>query len=162
MTQEMNRGQDREEIIRKAGELAVAYKAQGFHCSESVIRAVPEALGIQLPPELTRAGCGFLGGGGGTGGRCGIVEVGIMLISWLYGRMFPQQSEQDMKVLVPALIEAYRAEMGSTECRDIKWPEVEKYGPVIGCREVYRRGASVVARILLDADAILRDVEKKN
>ena len=151
---------NREEIIRKAGELAVKYKKMGYHCSESVIRAVPEALGISLPSDVVRCGCGFMGGGGGTLGRCGVVEVGIMLISWLYGRIYPLQSEQNMKVLVPALIHAYENEMGSIQCSEIKFPEVEKYGPVIGCEHIYRRGASVVARVLLDADRILSGAEE--
>lgn len=147
--------QNREEILRKAEELAVAYKKMGYHCSESVIRAVPEALGSSLPPDVIRCACGFMGGGGGTFGRCGVVEAGIMLISWLYGRVSSLQSEQNMKVLVPALIRAYEQEMGSVQCADIKFPEVEKYGPIVGCEHIYRRGASVVTRILLDADRIL-------
>lgn len=64
---------NKEEIIARASKLAVEYKHQGFHCSESMIRAIPEALGLTIDMNVTRAACGFFGGGGGKGGRCGIV-----------------------------------------------------------------------------------------
>lgn len=144
-----------EDIAARAGELAVKYKRSGFHCSESMIRAIPEALGITIPSDVIRSACGFFGGGGGTGDRCGIIEVGIMLISYLYGRMHPLQSEQQIRILTGQLIQRFTDEIGGLYCRDIKPVEVSKYGTAIGCEDVYRRGASVVALLLLNADEIL-------
>ena len=146
---------DPEDMIAKAGQLAVEYKRKGFHCPEAVIRAIPEALGFPVPADVIRSACGFFGGGGGTGDRCGIVEAGIMLISYLYARIHPLQSEQNVRTLVSVWIARFREETGSVYCREIKPPEVEKYGAAVGCEDVYRRGATVLARLLLEADAIL-------
>lgn len=146
---------DPEEIIVKAGNLAVEYKRKGFHCSEAVIRAVPEALGIPVPPDVIRSACGFFGGGGGTGDRCGIIEDGIMLISYLYARMHPLQTEQNVRTLASAWISRFREEIGEISCREIKPPQVEKYGAAVGCENIYRRGASALARFLLEADTLI-------
>lgn len=152
---------DREKLIAEAGRLAVEYKRMGYHCPESVIRAVPEALGIAISPDVIRSACGFFGGGGGTGDRCGIIEAGIMIISYLYARMHPLQSEQDVRTLVSKWITLFREEIGAINCREIKPPEVKKYGAAVGCEDVYRRGASLLARFLLDADTLLRQTGEK-
>ena len=146
---------DPEEIIEKAGRLAVQYKRKGFHCPEAVIRAIPEALEIPVSADVIRSACGFFGGGGGTGDRCGIIEAGIMLISYLYARMHPLQSEQNVRTLVSLWISRFQTEIGSIYCREIKPPEVKKYGVAIGCEDVYRRGAMTLARLILEADTIL-------
>lgn len=144
-----------EEIIVKAGQLSVEYKRKGYHCPEATIRAIPEALGFPVSADVIRSACGFFGGGGGTGDRCGIVEAGIMLISYLYARMYPLQSEQNVRTLVSEWIRRFQAETGFIYCRNIKPPEVEKYGAAVGCEDIYRRGAMTLARLLLEADAIL-------
>lgn len=146
---------NKEEIINRAGDLVVAYKRQGFHCPEATIRAIPEALGIAMPSDVIRSACGFFGGGGGTGGRCGIVEAGIMILSFLYGRMHPLQSEQDVRTVVSKMILAFEKEIGAVNCRDIKPGEVQKYGAAVGCEDVYRRGARTITAFLLDADRLL-------
>ena len=146
---------DPEKIINEAGRLAVEYKRKGFHCPEATIRAVPEALEIPLSADVIRSACGFFGGGGGTGDRCGIVEAGIMLISFLYARMHPLQSEQNVRTLVSRWIDEFRKEVGFIHCRDIKPPEVEKYSAAVGCEDIYRRGAMTLTRLILEADSIL-------
>ncbi|MBO2516658.1 MAG: hypothetical protein CW338_05165 [Clostridiales bacterium] len=156
-TQAMKSNLNRDQIIETAARLAVEYKHMGFHCSESMIRAVPQALGIALPSDVIRSACGFFGGGGGTGDRCGIIEIGIMLISFLYARMHPMQSENNLRVLIRRLQDEFEHEIGSIYCRQIKPAAVERCGPVIGCEETYGKGAAIVTRILLDADRILTE-----
>ena len=121
-----------------------------------MVRAIPEALGLTVDADVIRSACGFFGGGGGTGGRCGIIEVGIILISLLYGRMHPLQSEQAARTLVSTLIDRFEKEFGSTLCSEIKPAAIQKFGPVIGCEENYIKGASLVTRLLLEADDILK------
>lgn len=156
-TQATKSNLDREEIIRTASQCAVQYKHMGFHCSESMIRAVPLALGMSLPTDVIRCACGFFGGGGGTGDRCGIIEVGIMLLSYLYARMHPMQSENNMRVLVGRLQDEFRKEIGSIYCRDIKPAAVARCGIEMGCEETYAKGAALVTKIILDADKILAE-----
>ena len=148
---------DPEKIIAEAGRLAVENKRKGFHCPEAMIRAIPAALEIPISADVVRSACGFFGGGGGTGDRCGIIEAGIMLISWLYARMHPLQSEQNVRTLVSRWIDEFQKEIGHIYCRDIKPPEVKKYGVAIGCEDVYRRGAMTLTRLILEADSILAE-----
>jgi C_GCAxxG_C_C family probable redox protein len=49
--------------IEEAGRKALEFKAQGFHCSESVFLAINDALKI-TDPRMVRAITGFHGGGG--------------------------------------------------------------------------------------------------
>ena len=123
-------------------------------CLTERIRYLP-AQEEPLSADVIRSACGFFGGGGGTGDRCGIIEAGIMLISFLYARMHPLQSEQNVRTLVSRWIAAFEEEIGCIHCRDIKPPQVEKYGVAIGCEDVYRRGAMTLTRLILEADSIL-------
>jgi hypothetical protein len=55
--------QTRREILAFASRRALAYKAEGFHCSESVWLAVNETFKI-TDPNMVKAITGFHGGGG--------------------------------------------------------------------------------------------------
>ena len=141
---------DREAIIAKAGQLAREYKHQGFHCSEAVVRAVPAALGIDMPSDVVRCACGFFGGGGGTGGRCGVVESGIIVISFLYGRLHVSQSTDKVKTAIRSMIKAFKEQFADLECRNVKAAAVAEHGAEFGCEDVYARGAEIITRVLLE------------
>ncbi len=148
MTSDLNK----EAIIAKAGELAREYKNNGFHCSEAVVRAVPKALGIDIPADVVRSACGFFGGGGGTGGRCGVVESGIIVISFLYGRMHASQSTDKVKSVVRTMLRSFKDEFETYECKLIKAAAVAQHGPGFGCEDVYAHGAEIITRVLLECD----------
>ena len=71
----------RNELVQRAGELAMYYyREKGFHCPEATIRACSDALDLRIPEDVIRAASGFMGGGGGMGERCGVVEAGCMIL----------------------------------------------------------------------------------
>ena len=142
--------EDIKEKGRAAAALATGYKSQKYHCSEAVIRAVPEALGLGLPADVMKAAHGFFGGGGGTRGRCGVMEAGIMLISWLFGRLEPQQDDQCIRDLCAELKRRFEENFGSTECCDIKPKETAAYGDEYGCSRVYAEGAAIITGLLAE------------
>lgn len=144
-----------EEKIKKARELAHEYKLQGYHCSESIIRAVPEALGIKLTDETIKAATAFFGGGGGTGGRCGVIESCLIIISILYGRLESQISDECIRILAAELMIRFKKHFGTFQCCEIKPKEVAKYGEEYGCMRTYEEGAELVAQLLLDAPKLL-------
>jgi len=150
-----------EEILERVANLCDEYRKKGYHCSESSIRAVSEVLGIPLSEELLRISSGFRGGGGGFRERCGITEVGIILISLKYGRKDLQDDDEKYNYLVKVLHERFLEELGSYTCRILK-PFYSRLVPDKSCSHVYREGAKIVAKLLLEADALLEEYERQN
>jgi len=120
---------------------------------------VPKALGLDVSDDIIKAGCAFFGGGGGTGGRCGVIESGIILSSVLYGRIDTSVSEFDVKVVVTELLRRFKAKMGTHRCIEIKPKEVARFGADFGCRRVYEEGAALVAGLLLDAPRLIKEAD---
>lgn len=121
------------------------YRKQGFHCSESVIRACNDGLHLKLSPDVIRCACGFRGGGGGAGGRCGVIEAGIILLSHQYGRDCPEDSCDECSTRVRQFIRQFESTFGSAECCDLNPAEIDTFGD---CGRVYRRGAELVCQYL--------------
>ena len=66
--------------------LASTYYADGYHCGESVVKAVNEVAGHPLPPEVFRVASGFCEGISGSRCTCGALAGGVMAIGLLGGR----------------------------------------------------------------------------
>ncbi len=147
-----------ENLIRTAGEKCEAYRQRGYHCSESVIRACSDVLGLRLPEELLRVSSGFRGGGGGYGDRCGVVEAGIILISYRYGRTDPETDVSGYSYLVRVLHERFNKELGSFYCRILKPFAYYLSGSAQNCSHVYVKGAQIVMQLLLEADRLIREM----
>jgi len=81
-----------EKIVR----LAAKNFWKGFHCSEAVLIAMAEYMGINsdLIPKIAT---GFGGGIAGTGSVCGALIGGVMAIGIKYGRSRVDQIEADQK-----------------------------------------------------------------
>ncbi len=70
----------------RAEELASEFYAQGYHCGESVVRAINEIAGEPLPAEVMRMASGFCEGLGGSRCVCGALAGGVMATGILSGR----------------------------------------------------------------------------
>ena len=73
-------------VAREAGYLAQGYYASGFHCGESVVRAINEVAEPGLPPDVMRLASGFCAGVGGSGCICGALAGGVMALGLVLGR----------------------------------------------------------------------------
>ena len=147
----------RERVIRTASRLCCEYKLKGYHCSESTIRACSEAMGFRLSDDVLRSASGFRGGGGGAQERCGVLEAGCMLVSYLYGRVSPAQPTWPYSYLIRVLHQRFRDAFHTIRCGDILEVErAEDRQPI--CMQTYDIGAAVVTRLLLDADELLRNI----
>ncbi len=151
----------REEIIREAGEKASSYKLSGYHCSESVIRALDDTFGCQMSREMLRMASGFRGGGGGSRGRCGIIEAGIMAISYLYGRDDQSGTVWTYSYLTRLWIRRFEERFGSSECLDIYTEQKRRQVPNT-CHDPVVEGTKIIAEILFDAEEILRKVPEED
>ena len=147
-----------EEKLQAAAEKCEGYRLLGYHCSESGIRACSEILGINLPEEILRISSGFRGGGGGYGDRCGVVEAGMILISYLYGRTDPKVDVSDYSYLIRTLHERFNKEMGSYYCRVLRPFAFYLSGSDQNCSHVYKKGTEIVMRLLLEADQLIKEM----
>lgn len=152
--------QTREDMIKNARFLVREYRMQGFHCSESTIRACSEAMGLSLSEDVLRCACGFRGGGGGYGDRCGVIEAGCMLISYLYGRLRPHQRVWEYSYLIRVLHQRFLGSFATIYCREIKEMEIENQTEII-CMHTYELGAEIIVNLLLDADELLENMPEE-
>ncbi len=149
----------REKILNYASELCLAYKRIGFHCSESAIRACSEALDLRLPEDVIRCAAGFMGGGGSFGDRCGILEAGCMIISYLYGRLNINQEIWRNNYLIRVLHRRYGEEMCSIYCRDILEREIgEGIEDKNTCNHTFDAGARIIVQLIMDAEKLLDEI----
>ena len=101
---------------------------------------------------------GFRGGGGGYGERCGVTESGIMLIAYLYGRTDPKVDVSNYSYLIRLLHERFNSELGSFYCRVLRPFAFHLSGTAQNCSHVYRKGAEIVTRLLLEADRLIEEM----
>ena len=71
---------------------AAAHYEAGFHCGESVVKAVNDALGHPMPPEVFKIASGFCEGVGGSRCICGALAGGVMALGLTTGRTGPEEA----------------------------------------------------------------------
>ncbi len=134
---QIDTGKLSQDRIREVGENALAFKDSGFHCSESLIRAVwpmvlPER---ELCDDVLRVVMPFRGGTAGTtSSHCGGLTVGIALAGALYGRV---DVDGDYK-LAPSVARYYwklfLEKFGTSNCTLLRREEPGPEAPSIcGC-----------------------------
>jgi len=93
---------------------------KGFHCSEAVLIAMADYLGVTsgLIPMIAT---GFGGGIASSGLICGALVGGVMVIGIKYGRseVTDIKADQKTKDLTQRFIQQFNIITGSTSCYDI-------------------------------------------
>ena len=147
-----------EEKLQATAEKCEGFRVMGYHCSEASIRACSEVLNITLPEEILRISSGFRGGGGGYWDRCGVVEAGMVLISYRYGRIDPAVDVSDYSYLIRILHDRFIKELGSFDCRVLRPFAYYLSGEAQNCSHVYKKGAAIVTKLLLEADQLIKEM----
>jgi len=164
-------GTEKKELLEKAYDLGFGYEKTYRGCSQCVIAAIQDTLGIR-EESVFKAGTGLAGGGGLTGiGACGGYVGGVMVLSQLLGRERssfedPERVRFRSFALARKLVGEFIREFGTIICRDIQTvkfgrpyyiadPEdFEKFeeagGHVDKCTDVVGKAAQIAVKLILD------------
>lgn len=99
---------------------AVGIFKQGFSCSQAVLTAFSESLGLDKQKAL-KISQPFGGGMASLGKTCGAVTGAMLAIGLKYGRTRPEDDEAKQKtyLLVRELLRRFEDRHGSIVCRDL-------------------------------------------
>jgi len=93
--------------------------AGGSNCSQAVLGAFGPDVGLDRDACL-RVARGFGGGMGRLGETCGAVTGAVMVLGLRQaGTLDPEQAKEESYEQVRAFFERFRAQHGSTVCRDL-------------------------------------------
>lgn len=129
---------------------AEEFMKQGGNCCEAVVRAANKVWGLELAPEAIAATSLFKSGMG-SGYTCGAL-VGMVMIS---GILKDRWGHPLNNKLAAELTSRFRAEFGSTCCREIckNRPFKEKIGRK-GCINLTAKTAGILEELWTDVQKI--------
>lgn len=110
-------------------EKAVELFNQGFSCSQAVISAYADAVGLD-PETALKVAAGFGGGMGRMAGTCGAITGAVMILGLKFGGATAENAEAKEKTYkrVRELVARFKARHGTMTCcellgQDISTPE---------------------------------------
>ena len=164
--------QDRNEIVlERAYHLGFECGRIYRGCSQCVVAAVQDTLGIR-DDAVFKAATGLAGGIGLSGvGPCGAISGGVLVLSQLVGRERsniedPENLRSKSYDLAKKLVDAFLNEIGAFSCRDVQMKrfgrpyylrdqqerkKFEDAGAREKCTDVVGRAARMTVKIILDA-----------
>lgn len=98
---------------------ASTYYEQGYWCGESVVKAVNEALGHPMPPEVFRMASGFCEGLGGSRCLCGALAGGVMAAGLVTGRTTPKDEWEPSYDAAAELRRRWMDDQDAETCDDV-------------------------------------------
>lgn len=165
----------KEELMEKAYRLGFEFEKTYYGCSQCIIGAVQDTLGIR-DDGVFRAAAGLAAGGGLTGmGDCGAYAGGVMVLSQLCGRERskfddPEGTRYRALDLAKKLLDEFVRDYGTIICREIQMVKFgrpfylrdgeerkkfdEQGGHSEKCPDVVGKAASKVVRIILEEGLI--------
>lgn len=134
-----------------AYERAAKYFKEGYNCSQSVLKAGAETLGLRIPSDIIKATTGFSGGIGYSGCVCGALTGAVMLIGLARATMDAGRNKKNKRVAKESALfyRWFERNFSSPCCRAIRQgrpffnKEVEKR-----CTELTAQTARRVVEIL--------------
>lgn len=102
----------------KVAELANYHAAEGFLCSESVLLAISNWLGVQCK-QIPKIATGFGAGIGGQGLVCGAISGGIMALGLKFGRNEVKKQKMKPYWFASDLLKRFEKEFGSIMCVEL-------------------------------------------
>ena len=124
------------------------YFVSGYHCAESIARAVIESHSETFNPEWIKAASAFQGGiGRCKQDACGALTGGIVAIGVLKGRTSPEQDNTEAAALANRFRERFINRFGSTNCA-VLLNTIVNSNPEYTCKHLTRDAAGLLADVL--------------
>ena len=132
----------------QASKTAFEYHKSGFHCAESVSKAIMEVYGSNISHDIPKVATAFGGGLGRTKQDiCGGLAGAIIAVGFLYGRSEPGAEWTDASDLAAELRKRFVQKHGTTNCGIL----LETFGPqenMMRCKQLSGEVAGILADIL--------------
>ncbi|GAB4565801.1 MAG: hypothetical protein Kow0047_16650 [Anaerolineae bacterium] len=113
--------------------------------------AVGEHWWGEVSPDLVRMAAAFGGGLGGTRQElCGALSGGVMALGYVMGPEHPGANEERLRALIRRYREAFEAEIGPTQCAQLR---AELYGPdrPQPCSALVQKAVRILLRLAEEA-----------
>lgn len=136
---------------------------RGYNCSQAVVAAFAEDLGVD-EETLIKLSSSFGGGMGRLREVCGAVSGMFMVAGLKYGYSSPDAKEEKTEhyARIQELAEAFTKENGSIICRELLGLETKKESHVPSERTEGYYKVRPCADLVADAAAIMEEYIKKN
>lgn len=95
-----------------------SYFQEGYVCSEAAIRILSDVLDLRWNDSVLRIATAYQRGGA-FGDRCGVIEIVLLILSHLYGRMDSRETNLQDRMLSRRFHEAVREKLSGTNCREL-------------------------------------------
>ena len=129
-------------------ENAYQYFNSGFHCAESIARAILEHYGEHYNPEWIKAASAFQGGiGKCKQDVCGALTGGIVALGILKGRTNPETDHSEALFLANRFREEFIKKLGSTNCHTLLKTVVDP-NPEYSCQHLTREATGILADVI--------------
>lgn len=132
----------------EARNAAGQYFKDGYNCSESVLRATAEALGIPVNEQALRMTTGFGGGLGHAGCVCGALAASVMSLGLLKGRTDATQSREEAYALSEEFHHRFQEKFGATCCRVLNPHPFETREHMVNCVKITGNTAKLLMEYL--------------
>jgi C_GCAxxG_C_C family probable redox protein len=126
------------------------YFLSGYHCAESIARAVMESQVEPFDPNWIKAASAFQGGiGKCKQDACGALTGGVVAIGVLKGRTTPDQDNTEAVNLANQFRERFIKKFGSTNCAVLLKTVVDP-NPEYTCKHLTRDAAGLLADVMME------------
>ncbi len=120
----------------------------GYHCAESIARAIIESYSDAFDPESIKAASAFQGGiGRCKQDACGALTGGVVALGVLKGRTEPGQDISEAVGMANRFREKFIERFGSTNCAVLLKTVVEP-NPEYTCKHLTRDAAGLLADVI--------------
>ena len=132
----------------QARNAAGQYFKDGYNCSEAVLRAATDVLGVPVDEQALRMATGFGGGLGHAGCVCGALAASVMSLGLLKGRTEATQSREEAYELSKEFHRRFQEKFGATCCRVLNPHPFETREHLVNCVKITGNTAKLLLEFL--------------